>query len=112
MTPNEDFATWVSYSHSSTPFLQTLRGLGLAFERDRIAGVREEPRLREQDFGAPSPSSPLPFSLSSMDSGGLEGAHTHYSYTRLSTLRLVTGGGLGVVQETFKTERKCMWRRQ
>lgn len=31
--------------------LQTLRGIGMAFERDRIAGVREEPRLREQDFG-------------------------------------------------------------
>ena len=30
---------------------QTLRGLGQAFERSRIAGVREEPRLREQDFG-------------------------------------------------------------
>jgi hypothetical protein len=23
----------------------------MAFERERIAGVREEPRLREQDFG-------------------------------------------------------------
>ena len=31
--------------------LQTLRGIGAAFERRRIAGVREEPRLREQDFG-------------------------------------------------------------
>ncbi|KAK1303996.1 hypothetical protein QJS10_CPB11g00772 [Acorus calamus] len=31
--------------------LETLRGLGRAFERPRIAGVREEPRLREQDFG-------------------------------------------------------------
>ncbi len=31
--------------------LQTLRGIGMAFERNRIAGVREEPRLREQDFG-------------------------------------------------------------
>ncbi|KAG9455252.1 hypothetical protein H6P81_008156 [Aristolochia fimbriata] len=31
--------------------LQTLRGLGKAFGRDRIVGVREEPRLREQDFG-------------------------------------------------------------
>ncbi|CAM6085285.1 unnamed protein product [Calypogeia fissa] len=31
--------------------LQTLRGIGLAFERERIAGVREEPRIREQDFG-------------------------------------------------------------
>lgn len=32
--------------------LETLRGLGRAFEAHRIAGVREEPRLREQDFGA------------------------------------------------------------
>lgn len=31
--------------------LQSLRGIGMAFERERIAGVREEPRLREQDFG-------------------------------------------------------------
>ncbi|KAJ0964302.1 hypothetical protein J5N97_029424 [Dioscorea zingiberensis] len=31
--------------------LETLRGVGRAFERSRIAGVREEPRLREQDFG-------------------------------------------------------------
>ncbi|WOL18974.1 hypothetical protein Cni_G27771 [Canna indica] len=31
--------------------LETLRGLGKAFDRSRIAGVREEPRLREQDFG-------------------------------------------------------------
>ncbi|XP_072993245.1 phosphoglycerate mutase-like protein AT74H isoform X2 [Typha latifolia] len=31
--------------------LETLRGLGRAFEPERIAGVREEPRLREQDFG-------------------------------------------------------------
>lgn len=31
--------------------LETLRGLGRAFERRRIAGVRDEPRLREQDFG-------------------------------------------------------------
>lgn len=31
--------------------LQTLRGIGTAFERSHIAGVREEPRLREQDFG-------------------------------------------------------------
>ncbi|KAF8413210.1 hypothetical protein HHK36_001186 [Tetracentron sinense] len=31
--------------------LETLRGLGKAFEPSRIAGVREEPRLREQDFG-------------------------------------------------------------
>jgi broad specificity phosphatase PhoE len=31
--------------------LETLRGIGRAFESDRVAGVREEPRLREQDFG-------------------------------------------------------------
>ncbi|KAG0484848.1 hypothetical protein HPP92_008927 [Vanilla planifolia] len=31
--------------------LETLRGIGKAFERSSIAGVREEPRLREQDFG-------------------------------------------------------------
>ncbi|XP_010255254.1 PREDICTED: phosphoglycerate mutase-like protein AT74 [Nelumbo nucifera] len=31
--------------------LETLQGLGKAFEPSRIAGVREEPRLREQDFG-------------------------------------------------------------
>lgn len=31
--------------------LETLRGLGKAFEPERIAGVREEPRIREQDFG-------------------------------------------------------------
>ncbi|XP_030538237.1 phosphoglycerate mutase-like protein AT74H [Rhodamnia argentea] len=31
--------------------LETLRCLGRAFERSRIAGMREETRLREQDFG-------------------------------------------------------------
>nr|XP_043613539.1 phosphoglycerate mutase-like protein AT74H [Erigeron canadensis] len=31
--------------------IETLRGLGKAFDKSRIAGVREEPRLREQDFG-------------------------------------------------------------
>lgn len=31
--------------------LETLRNLAKVFERSRIAGVREEPRLREQDFG-------------------------------------------------------------
>ncbi|XP_002966946.2 phosphoglycerate mutase-like protein AT74 [Selaginella moellendorffii] len=29
----------------------TLRGIGRAFEKERILGVREEPRIREQDFG-------------------------------------------------------------
>ena len=31
--------------------LETLRGVGRAFDARRIAGVREEPRIREQDFG-------------------------------------------------------------
>jgi len=31
--------------------LHTLKGIGRAFERERIIGVREEVRLREQDFG-------------------------------------------------------------
>uniref|UniRef100_A0A2P2JJW0 Phosphoglycerate mutase-like protein AT74H n=1 Tax=Rhizophora mucronata TaxID=61149 RepID=A0A2P2JJW0_RHIMU len=31
--------------------LETLRNLARSFERSRIAGLREEPRLREQDFG-------------------------------------------------------------
>lgn len=31
--------------------LCTLRGIGRAFERERIIGVREEVRIREQDFG-------------------------------------------------------------
>uniref|UniRef100_A0A0D6QTC8 Phosphoglycerate mutase-like protein AT74H n=1 Tax=Araucaria cunninghamii TaxID=56994 RepID=A0A0D6QTC8_ARACU len=31
--------------------LSTLKGVGRAFERDRIIGVREEVRIREQDFG-------------------------------------------------------------
>ncbi|KAE8055353.1 hypothetical protein FH972_012197 [Carpinus fangiana] len=31
--------------------LETLKSLARAFERPRIAGIREEPRLREQDFG-------------------------------------------------------------
>ncbi|XP_068306093.1 phosphoglycerate mutase-like protein AT74H [Pyrus communis] len=31
--------------------VETLKGLGRAFERSRIAGMRVEPRLREQDFG-------------------------------------------------------------
>ncbi|KAL9387021.1 hypothetical protein Peur_020145 [Populus x canadensis] len=30
---------------------ETLQNLARAFERSRIAGMREEPRLREQDFG-------------------------------------------------------------
>ena len=31
--------------------LQTLLCIGKSIEMDRVAGVREEPRLREQDFG-------------------------------------------------------------
>ncbi|CAI6012560.1 unnamed protein product, partial [Closterium sp. NIES-65] len=46
----EDFKVYF-YVSPYTRTLQTLRGVGLAFERERIAGVREEPRIREQDFG-------------------------------------------------------------
>ncbi|CAK9178771.1 unnamed protein product [Ilex paraguariensis] len=44
---------WKVYFYAS-PYrrtLETLRNLAKSFERSRIAGVREEPRLREQDFG-------------------------------------------------------------
>lgn len=44
---------WKVYFYVS-PYLrtlETLRGLGRAFDLGRVAGVREEPRLREQDFG-------------------------------------------------------------
>ncbi|KAK8934244.1 hypothetical protein KSP39_PZI014795 [Platanthera zijinensis] len=44
---------WKVYFYAS-PYrrtLETLRSIGMAFDRCRIAGVREEPRLREQDFG-------------------------------------------------------------
>eukprot|EP00268_Persea_americana_P000599 TRINITY_DN10198_c1_g2_i1.p1 TRINITY_DN10198_c1_g2~~TRINITY_DN10198_c1_g2_i1.p1 ORF type:complete len:298 (+),score=36.52 TRINITY_DN10198_c1_g2_i1:134-1027(+) len=53
MIESEGVEDWKVYFYVS-PYLrtlETLRGLGRAFERDRIAGVREEPRLREQDFG-------------------------------------------------------------
>ena len=44
-----------SYALSSlSPYkrtLQTLRGIGRAFEHSRIARVKEELRVREQDFG-------------------------------------------------------------
>ncbi|CAI5493169.1 unnamed protein product [Closterium sp. Naga37s-1] len=46
----DDFKVYF-YVSPYTRTLQTLRGVGLAFERERIAGVREEPRIREQDFG-------------------------------------------------------------
>ncbi|KAG6545687.1 hypothetical protein Mapa_012872 [Marchantia paleacea] len=53
MIESDEGDDWKVYFYVS-PYkrtLQTLRGIGLAFERERIAGVREEPRLREQDFG-------------------------------------------------------------
>lgn len=44
---------WKVYFYVSpyTRTLGTLKGIGRAFERNRILGVREEPRVREQDFG-------------------------------------------------------------
>lgn len=39
---------------------QTLQHLATSFHRRRIAGMREEPRLREQDFGT-SPLAHPPF---------------------------------------------------
>ncbi|XP_059661829.1 phosphoglycerate mutase-like protein AT74H [Cornus florida] len=53
MIEKDGAADWKVYFYVS-PYrrtLETLRSLGTAFERSRIAGVREEPRLREQDFG-------------------------------------------------------------
>ncbi|XP_058105639.1 phosphoglycerate mutase-like protein AT74H [Magnolia sinica] len=53
MIESDGVDDWKVYFYVS-PYartLETLRGLGRAFDRDRIAGVREEPRLREQDFG-------------------------------------------------------------
>ncbi|WVZ61706.1 hypothetical protein U9M48_011536 [Paspalum notatum var. saurae] len=50
---DDDDDDWKVYFYVS-PYrrtLETLRGVGRAFEPHRIAGVREEPRLREQDFG-------------------------------------------------------------
>ncbi|CAI5477244.1 unnamed protein product [Closterium sp. Yama58-4] len=50
---DEEEDDWGVYFYVS-PYLrtlQTLRGIGRAFERQHILGVREEPRLREQDFG-------------------------------------------------------------
>lgn len=50
----KDGATdWKVYFYVS-PYrrtLETLQNLAQSFERTRIAGMREEPRLREQDFG-------------------------------------------------------------
>ncbi|XP_042951741.1 phosphoglycerate mutase-like protein AT74H [Carya illinoinensis] len=45
--------SWKVYFYVS-PYrrtLETLKNLARPFERSRIAGLREEPRLREQDFG-------------------------------------------------------------
>ncbi|PON62926.1 Histidine phosphatase [Parasponia andersonii] len=53
MIERDGFPDWKVYFYVS-PYRrtrETLRGLGRAFERSRIAGIREEPRLREQDFG-------------------------------------------------------------
>ncbi|PIA51793.1 hypothetical protein AQUCO_01100574v1 [Aquilegia coerulea] len=50
---NDGVNDWQVYFYVS-PYkrtLDTLRGVGKAFDSSRIAGVREEPRLREQDFG-------------------------------------------------------------
>ncbi|KAM0945617.1 putative phosphoserine phosphatase [Dioscorea sansibarensis] len=50
---NEGANDWKVYFYVS-PYrrtLETLQGVGRAFDRSRIVGVREEPRLREQDFG-------------------------------------------------------------
>ncbi|EEF51229.1 phosphoglycerate mutase, putative [Ricinus communis] len=53
MIEKDGVIDWQVYFYVS-PYkrtLQTLQNLGRAFERPRIAGMREEPRLREQDFG-------------------------------------------------------------
>ncbi|KAL6963407.1 hypothetical protein U1Q18_044447 [Sarracenia purpurea var. burkii] len=53
MIEGDEEDDWKVYFYVS-PYrrtLETLRNLAKAFDRCRIAGVREEPRLREQDFG-------------------------------------------------------------
>ncbi|KAK2984562.1 hypothetical protein RJ640_018940 [Escallonia rubra] len=53
MIEKDGAADWKVYFYVS-PYrrtLATVRNLAKAFERSRIAGWREEPRLREQDFG-------------------------------------------------------------
>ena len=53
MLEEDQVHNWKVYFYVS-PYkraVDTLKGLGKAFERSRIAGMREEPRLREQDFG-------------------------------------------------------------
>ncbi|EEF49780.1 phosphoglycerate mutase-like protein AT74 [Ricinus communis] len=50
---NNHAQNWRVYFYVS-PYqrtLSTLRGIGRSFERERIIGVREECRIREQDFG-------------------------------------------------------------
>lgn len=62
MNEGDGAEDWKVYFYVS-PYrrgLETLRNLAKAFERSRIAGVREEPRLREQDFGT-SPATFLEF---------------------------------------------------
>ncbi|KAL6177292.1 hypothetical protein ACLB2K_048818 [Fragaria x ananassa] len=52
MFEEDQVHNWKVYFYVS-PYkraVDTLKGLGKAFERSRIAGMREEPRLREQDF--------------------------------------------------------------
>lgn len=53
MIENDGADDWKVYFYVS-PYRrtrETLQNLAQAFERSRIAGMREEPRLREQDFG-------------------------------------------------------------
>ncbi|KAK7366740.1 hypothetical protein VNO80_08737 [Phaseolus coccineus] len=53
MIEKEQGQNWQVYFYVS-PYqrtLQTLQHLARPFERSRIAGFREEPRIREQDFG-------------------------------------------------------------
>ncbi|KAI8569650.1 hypothetical protein RHMOL_Rhmol02G0293600 [Rhododendron molle] len=53
MIERDEADDWRVYFYAS-PYrrtLETLRNVAKAFGRSRIAGVREEPRLREQDFG-------------------------------------------------------------
>ncbi|XP_040368114.1 phosphoglycerate mutase-like protein AT74H isoform X4 [Rosa chinensis] len=53
MIEEDQVHNWKVYFYVS-PYkraVDTLKGLGKSFERSRIVGMREEPRLREQDFG-------------------------------------------------------------
>lgn len=53
MIENDGDENWQLYFYVS-PYrrtLETLQSLARPFERSRIAGFREEPRIREQDFG-------------------------------------------------------------